>query len=226
MTIEEMRQLHQTALSDAEAKRTELRLVLASRYRELVGSSDEVLRMRERSQELHQLVNALPQLLLKLRNSAKEASIHSGPATTVAATRSAAGAAGESPEDAVASLRVQLAKLPRAIHRALDNQDVHAAASTLIQLFTLIAEQTDMFPLANALGNAICKKQELSSTLVAQLKMTYLHVEPLPARTLRMSKSILLQASSSAQRSASALTTLYLLQDSSSSSASTVGSGF
>ena len=60
MTIDEMRHLHQRALSDAEAKRTELRLVLASRYRELVGSSDEVLRMRERAQELHQLVHALP----------------------------------------------------------------------------------------------------------------------------------------------------------------------
>jgi Vps51/Vps67 len=71
MTIDEMRLLHQKALGDAEAKRTELRLVLASRYRELVGSSDEVTKMRERSTELHQLVHALPSLMAKLAQKAR-----------------------------------------------------------------------------------------------------------------------------------------------------------
>lgn len=41
MTLEEMRVVHQRALKDAEAKRMELCLVLASRYRERVGSRDE-----------------------------------------------------------------------------------------------------------------------------------------------------------------------------------------
>ena len=66
MTIEQMRELHRQALSEAEAKRTELRLVLASRYRELVGSSDEVIKMKERSQELYDLVHALPHLMEKV----------------------------------------------------------------------------------------------------------------------------------------------------------------
>jgi len=46
LTIDEMRALHRQALTEAEAKKTELKLVLASRYRELVGSSDEVLDMQ------------------------------------------------------------------------------------------------------------------------------------------------------------------------------------
>lgn len=78
MTIDEMRALHQHALREAEAKRTELRLVLASRYRELVGSSDEVLKMNERSQELHDLVHNLPKLLEKLTSSVDSPSVTGG----------------------------------------------------------------------------------------------------------------------------------------------------
>lgn len=66
MTIEEMRTLHRRAIVEAESKRTELRLVLASRYRELVGSSDEVIHMRERAEELAGLVEALPGLIERL----------------------------------------------------------------------------------------------------------------------------------------------------------------
>ena len=62
MTIEEMRHFHHSALTSAESKRTELRLVLASRYRELVGSSDEVIYMNERAEELNDLVLILPEL--------------------------------------------------------------------------------------------------------------------------------------------------------------------
>ena len=75
MTIDEMRVLHQRALHDAEAKRTELRLVLASRYRELVGSSDEVLRMKDRAKELHDLVHALPGLVEKIQLKQQHGSV-------------------------------------------------------------------------------------------------------------------------------------------------------
>jgi len=202
MTIEEMRQLHHKALSDAEAKRTELRLVLASRYRELVGSSDEVLRMRERSEELHQLVHALPHLMAKLVDSSKVSKAKEAKDSTTSSFVSESDV-----------LRRELANLPRIIHRSLDNQDVHKAATSLIELMSLIATYTDKFPLANALGNAILKKDfELSPMVEAQLQLTYLHVETIPARALRMAKTILLQASSDAQRSASALCTLNLMQ--------------
>eukprot|EP00566_Odontella_aurita_P004198 CAMPEP_0113544010 /NCGR_PEP_ID=MMETSP0015_2-20120614/10470_1 /TAXON_ID=2838 /ORGANISM="Odontella" /LENGTH=1214 /DNA_ID=CAMNT_0000444221 /DNA_START=247 /DNA_END=3891 /DNA_ORIENTATION=+ /assembly_acc=CAM_ASM_000160 len=72
LTIDEMRDLHRRAVYDAEAKRTELRLVLASRYRELVGSSDEVLHMQKRAGELDGLVQALPVLVEKLVRCAEE----------------------------------------------------------------------------------------------------------------------------------------------------------
>ena len=75
MTIDEMRQLHRSALTDAESKRTELRLVLASRYRELVGSSDEVTHMRERAGELGELVSALPGLVERVAECAGEVAV-------------------------------------------------------------------------------------------------------------------------------------------------------
>jgi hypothetical protein len=198
MTIEEMRQLHHKALSDAEAKRTELRLVLASRYRELVGSSDEVIRMRKRSEELHQLVHAIPQLIIKLVNASKPSVAKESKDSSVAES------------SATVAIRRDLAKLPRMIHRALDQQDVHKAATALLTtLFSLIASLTDKFPLANALGNTVLKTNvDLDPLLFAQLKMTYLHVETIPARSLRMAKTILLQAASNAHRSAAALCTL------------------
>ncbi|KAL3775860.1 hypothetical protein ACHAW5_010154 [Stephanodiscus triporus] len=80
MTIDEMRLLHRSALADAESKRTELRLVLASRYRELVGSSDEVTHMRERAEELYELVLALPGLVERVVDCA--AGVGGGEAST------------------------------------------------------------------------------------------------------------------------------------------------
>ena len=201
MTIEEMRVLHHKALSDAEAKRTELRLVLASRYRELVGSSDEVIRMRERSEELHQLVHAIPQLMIKLVESSK---------TTTSLGSNDSSSHGSAAEVA---LRRDLATLPRIIHRALDHHDVHKAATSLLQLFSLIASHTDKFPLANELGKAVLRTDvNLSPMILTQLKMTYLHMETIPARTLRMAKEILLKAAANAQLSAAALCTMNLMQ--------------
>ena len=209
MTIDEMRLLHQKALGDAEAKRTELRLVLASRYRELVGSSDEVTKMRERSTELHQLVHALPSLMAKLAQSK----------TPQESKTDEEGSAGDySP----ALIRWELSRLPRLVHRALDKNQVHKAATYLILLFQIIATHTDAYPLATALSNT---KMNFSATpldpvIVTQMKMTYLHLETVPARTIRNAKQMLSKAAShngadafmGAQWSASALSTMDLLK--------------
>jgi hypothetical protein len=210
MTIEEMRQLHHKALNDAEAKRTELRLVLASRYRELVGSSEEVLRMRERSEELHQLVHALPQLMDKLAQAVKAGVSAAKKASTevqVIATSNAA-------------VRRDLQRLPGEIQRALDQQQVHTAAMTLIQLFTLIATYSEKYTLANTLGNSTNMKAtkdqssrpEVTPLLQAQLQMTYLYVEGLVPRTLRMAQHCLTESAPTAQVSAQALATSDLLK--------------
>lgn len=212
MTIDEMRELHRRALSEAEAKQTELRLVLASRYRELVGSSDEVTKMRERAQELHELVHALPGLMEKLVNST---------AAPLPSTREDSKYAEPTDSSNVLVLRHKLSNLPRLIHRALDKNDVHEAAESLLQLFRIIAEQTDEYPLATALASGVTPASNLQSMdalLRAQMRMTFLHVQTLPAKITRISKHILNSAASfgpnpqyGAQLSASALSTLDLL---------------
>ena len=206
MTIEEMRQLHQRALSEAEAKRTELRLVLASRYRELVGSSDEVIRMKERAQELHDLVNALPSLMEKLTS------------TTTTGTTAAFKAEQETKEEIseeektesdeqreVLFLRHRLSSLPRVIHRSLDVNDVHQATTNLIQLFTLIASQTNVYPLANALASIsqqnhpfpdLPDASSLNPSLMLQMRMIFLHVQTLPKKIIRIALRQLLRPAS------------------------------
>ena len=226
MTIDEMRQLHQRALSEAEAKQTELRLVLASRYRELVGSSDEVTKMRERAQELHELVHALPTLMSKLVESSK------GLGTTDSEAKAQdKDEASSLQEDAKTSglseltlpLRHELAFIPRIIHRALDKNDVHDATTSLMDLFRLIAEQTNEYPLATALSSGARSPppHELDTLLQAQMRMVFLHVQTLPARINRISMNILSSSASygvddrdpafGAQTSAAALSSLDLL---------------
>lgn len=162
MTIEEMRQLHAAALNQAESKRTELRLVLASRYRELVGSSDEVIKMKERSQELHDLVQALPLLLEKLNMNI---TVNNGDVEAEKATTDEDdGGDGQEEKDqeeekeqepqtdwSIVAVRRDLSRLPRVVHRALDVNDVFTATTTLMELFLLIASRTNAYPLANAL---------------------------------------------------------------------------
>lgn len=211
MTIDEMRDLHRHALGEAQAKQTELRLVLASRYRELVGSSDEVTKMRERAQELHELVNAIPDLMNKLVDSSND---------TIQESKAPEEAPQSSDQnDEQLSLRHKLSKLPRLVHRALDNDDVHEAADYLLDLFRVIAEQTDEYPLASALAKGVKTSNNTSSDpiLEAQTRMTFLHVQSLPAKITRISRSILESAASfgsttdprfGAFRSASALSSL------------------
>jgi Vps51/Vps67 len=233
MTIDEMRQLHQRALSEAEAKQTELRLVLASRYRELVGSSDEVTKMRERAEELHNLVHALPTLMSKLIESSTGAT--GAAATNTVEPNQEAEEESKTAEasDLVLSLRHQLALLPRIIHRALDANDVHDATRSLMDLFRLIAEQTEEYPLATTLARGMAANTTITSIMTpkvldpllqAQMRMVFLHAQTLPTRITRIATHILSVSASyrggnsgdwdpafGAQRSAAALSSLDLL---------------
>jgi hypothetical protein len=235
MTIDEMRTLHRQAMNEAEAKQTELRLVLASRYRELVGSSDEVTKMRERSQELDELVSALPTLMEKLL-------LESNSSVATTATITADGddsntiAVVDNNDDAynntVLKLRQHLSNLPRMVHRALDKSNVYEATKSLMELFRLIAEQTDEYPLATALSSSLSSSSSVSTRqddilLQSQMRMTFLHVQTLPVKITRIAKQILNSAASfsnddnanavvlnpkyGAQRSAAALSALDML---------------
>jgi len=215
MTIDEMRALHRKALHDAEAKRTELRLVLASRYRELVGSSEEVTRMRERSNELHQLVHALPLLLEKVTQNNNN-------------TRTKLLEQQQKEEEELSSttlLKSELIRLPRLIYRALDEEDVHGTATYLMKLLELIASHDDDsvdFSMATALTLSASDKEkkttekkkkfsDLLPQLQIQISMTYRQIQSLPQRTLRMAKKQLLLAAEE-DTSACALATIVLLQ--------------
>ena len=211
MTIEEMREIHRRALSEAEAKQMELRLVLASRYRELVGSSDEVTKMRERAQELHGLVHALPTLMEKLTKS-----ITDPPSVEENGKQEEEKVDNEKYMD----VRRDLSLLPRLVHRALDKDDVHEATLSLMHLFRIIAEHTNEYRLATALARGvICddSSKQPDTLLQAQMRMTLLHVQTLLARITKNSKQIRNDAASfhnkpkyGAQKSASALSTLDL----------------
>jgi Vps51/Vps67 len=213
MTIDEMRALHRKALKDAEAKETELRLVLASRYRELVGSSDEVTKMNERARELHDLVAALPGLMEKLVRQTTttieeeqkqqqleeegKASHEDEVDNDVDAGRKTDSANAQ----AVLELRQQLSNLPRQVHRGLDKGNVHGATTCLMELFRLIAQQTDAYPLATALAphgsnDRLSSKVDSTDTLLeAQMRMTFLHVQTLPSKITKIAKHILLHSS-------------------------------
>ena len=194
MTIDQMRELHQRALSEAEAKRTELRLVLASRYRELVGSSDEVIKMKERSQELYNLVHALPQLMEKVSRG----TIAGPPADeeeekdNISEKTKPVEPTSDDDQSAV-RLRRDLSLLPRVIHRALDAKDVHKATVSLIQLFSLIASQTNVYPLANTLATTIRAEPNphIDPALEAQMRMIFLQVQTVPDKVRRISTKIL-----------------------------------
>jgi len=207
MTIDEMRTLHRQAMNEAEAKQTELRLVLASRYRELVGSSDEVTKMRERAQELDELVAALPTLMEKLlrETNSEESTVDVDASDTTGETGE------EKPEseanvydivndaDTVLRLRQHLSNLPRMVHRALDRSNVYEATESLMELFRLIAGQTDEYPLATALSASLPSSSASSKQdilLLSQMRMTFLHVQTLPVKITRIAKRILNSAAS------------------------------
>jgi hypothetical protein len=215
MTIEEMRQLHAAALNQAESKRTELRLVLASRYRELVGSSDDVIKMKERAQELHDLVMALPGLMNKLT---------APPDAEQQEQKTSEQDDVDKQALSIVKVRRDLSRLPRVVHRALDVNDVFSATTTLMELFGLIASHTDAYPLANALTGSRVEsggKKDLVPALVAQMRMIFLQVQTLPNKIERIASLNLLHSASygkkvtdpaaGAETSASALAALDLL---------------
>ena len=220
MTIDEMRNLHRQALSEAEAKQTELRLVLASRYRELVGSSDEVTKMRERAQELDELVKNLPTLMETLLQKSQTDVLETSEEVR---TDVDSNGVGDTSEAAVLRLRQNLSHLPRLVHRALDKSKVYEATESLMELFRLIAEQTDVYPLATSLSGSSCKAPLKEDVLLtSQMRMTYMHIQTLPVKINKISKGILHSAASfsedgpldpkyGAQRSAAALSALDML---------------
>ena len=244
MTIDEMRTLHRQAMNEAEGKQTELRLVLASRYRELVGSSDEVTKMRERSQELDELVSVLPTLMEKLLRESNS-SVAMTTVTTadgddminVVADNNNDTDSNNDNNSTVLKLRQHLSNLPRMVHRALDKSNVYEATKSLMELFRLIAEQTDEYPLATALSSSLSSLSSSSVStrhddilLQSQMRMTFLHVQTLPVKITRIAKQILNSAASfsnndddndvndvvlnpkyGAQRSAAALSALDML---------------
>jgi hypothetical protein len=206
LTIAEMRTLHRSALQSVEAKRTELRLVLASRYRELVGSSDEVLRMRERAEELNELVAGMGGLVDKVLDSdavvrgVKSADVDNNDEDTTAKD----GGTQQQSES------LQLFQLPRLIHRYLDVNDVHSAAFELVELFKVInSNGGDKFPLAAALAGG--SKAAATGASAVQTKMVYLHVQTLPSRIVQMARQELLHTSTSAYRVAASISSLDLL---------------
>ena len=188
-------------MGDAEAKRTELRLVLASRYRELVGSSDEVLKMRERSQELHELVHALPSLLTTLVHEKDDmtTALSSSLTTTTMPREEESKEDAISDAEALGDLRRQISTLPRMVHRALDQHNLHGAAWHLMDLFTLLAQQTTAYPLATALSKSTTPavvRPFSDPALQAQMKMTFLHVQTLPDKITRLARHMLEGAAS------------------------------
>lgn len=217
-----MRQLHGAALNQAESKRTELRLVLASRYRELVGSSDEVIKMKERAQELHDLVLALPHLLEKLKVTTTTETVGVVATTDDTDTTDDSNQEQKQQDDkdqsqqktvmdwSIVAVRRDLSRLPRVVHRALDVNDVFTATTTLMELFLLIANRTSAYPLANVLSQRKNDNSSSSSTtttaaltdaeqdpaLVAQMRMIFLQVQTLPNKIERIASKNLLRSAS------------------------------
>eukprot|EP00574_Skeletonema_japonicum_P004726 CAMPEP_0201724658 /NCGR_PEP_ID=MMETSP0593-20130828/8345_1 /ASSEMBLY_ACC=CAM_ASM_000672 /TAXON_ID=267983 /ORGANISM="Skeletonema japonicum, Strain CCMP2506" /LENGTH=1117 /DNA_ID=CAMNT_0048215959 /DNA_START=28 /DNA_END=3381 /DNA_ORIENTATION=+ len=228
MTIDEMRILHRTALVEAESKRTELRLVLASRYRELVGSSDEVISMKERAEELNALVVALPELIERVVQSA-DASDAGGSADTLNPGESPSKIEGkDEDESSLVAVRSELSRLPREIHRCLDDKNVHGAAAALISLFEVISSRSKSYPLANLLSGSkeIPDNITNSPLLETQMRMVYLHVQTLPARVEKLARRVLLQSAAKhggARGTAAALSALDLLDVSQNNAAPSSG---
>lgn len=228
LTIHEMRSLHASALSAVESKRTELRLVLASRYKELVGSSDEVTRMRERSEELHRLVSGMAGLAEKVVRG--DGAVRRGESSGGSGMEGVEDESDdEECEEEVAGATQQLFALPRLIHRYLDAGDVHSASYELVSLCRVIRDNSgnDDYPLAAALAgsfdntnnntsnninnNNSNKGAVVTGTTLIQMKMVYLHIQTLPSRLVRMAQSNLRQSSPSAHQTAASLSSLDLL---------------
>jgi Vps51/Vps67 len=216
MTLDEMRVVHQRALRDAEAKRMELRLVLASRYRELVGSSDEVIKMNERAAELLDLVQNLPQLLDRVANAHPSAVALAALDSSSLQEEKLDVSADEDDSRRINAIRANLANFPRLIHRALYKKDVFLATTTLLDLFTLIASLTDRYPVATSLSKIDSTMKQtvvVDETLEAQMRMLFLQMESLPAKLRRDATRMLENENVDARQAAAAAAALFLLSN-------------
>lgn len=235
LTIEEMRTLHRHALSEAEAKKTELKLVLASRYRELVGSSDEVLDMQRDAKLLDECVSTLPSLMQDVLDVAVTVTgtgtrAVSEPMSQPEQQQPEQGKEEEENDSRDSNTidfdRLYFAMSPRIIHACLDETNVYGAAVSLIETFQLMTKYTRQYPLANALATVSSSpfnrnKDSISSlskkpnaALEVQMKMIYLHLQSLPLRTIQMAKNILLIPSQQVKECrivAQALSAIHLL---------------
>jgi Vps51/Vps67 len=207
MTIEEMRALHHRALAEADAKRQELRLVLASRYRELVGSSDEVVHMRDRALELQTVVQALPQLIGKVSDLSA--------LTTNEEESKSADPPRATGNDTVRLLRQWLLDELRSLFRALDAEDVFAATLALRNVCTGIASSTRAHALANALSwnqyddDDLTQQHEEDTALELQMRVIGAQIQQFPGEIRQLAQGIL--ARHNAAPPGAALVSLYLL---------------
>lgn len=219
LTIDEMRALHRQALSEAEAKKTELKLVLASRYRELVGSSDEVLEMQRNAKTLDELVASIPDLMERLLECVNAKQGEESPQSFTSSTEETKGGEKEQKreeeeEETVEKDRLQLANAPHNVHRYLDVVNVHGSARALIDTFAIIAKYTRQYPLANVLARVEHDQDFLpvkNRDLLIQIKMIYLHLQSMPLRTIQMAKDALLKLSETCSESARALSAIHML---------------
>jgi len=118
------------------------------------------------------------------------------------------------PQDDGLTDSFRLADAPQIIHSYLDIDDVHGAASFIIQTFQLMTKYTHQYPLANSLTRTSeCGEFSPSknAALLTQIKMVYLHLQSIPLRILQISKNILLNMSQSCSTTARALSALHLL---------------
>ena len=221
LPINEMRALHSQALHEAESKRTELRLVLSSRYRDLVGSSDEVLKMESISNELLSVLRSLPEHINLLHDDIEEGISKKGSGSVSGETNAMEECKKEEDEDLILAIRQKISHLTRMTHRYVDEYNPKQAAKTFILLLTIIKSQCcqdeeDVYPLARKLGNE-CSIPNFKDDLLlqAQIRMTYLHIESIPSDISSKSLAVLeTQASSSGgglEKSRGALVALMLL---------------
>ena len=222
LTIEEMRTLHRHALSEAEAKKTELKLVLASRYRELVGSSDEVLDMQRDAKMLDECVSTLPSLMEHLwKNVVHDTTDTGDDHDDVTKQKDSMTVVTSSDSNRNIILdQWYFARSPRMIHACLDETNVYGAAVSLIQTFQLMTKYTHQYPLANALAGIAHSSivsppsNHNAAALEVQIKLIYLHLQSIPLRIVQMAKNILLlpsQQHNECKTTARALSAIHLL---------------
>lgn len=165
MTVDQLRELHARAVSEAEAKRTELKLVVTSRYKELVGSSDEVQTMQQCSRDLFDTVCSLVSLLDQVNTSYSQALQVARTQLPSAEVLSSSQQQQQQQKNFqgrqmtlahsiqeklmsfvdqptthfIPYLRARLEVLNRRIHRALDNRNPHLSALALAESMTWVA---------------------------------------------------------------------------------------